>query len=182
TPPTPRNYAHKGYNKQHASFTKNQPKKHIVPAAVLPKSKTISVTAARPVSTVVPNIMVTKPRHAHSLKIKSNSIIRRHKTHSQSSKTSNSSPNVTAAKAQVVSAAKGKKGNSVSQMCDKKNKVLFTDSKCLVLSPDFKLPNESQVLLRVPRENNMYNVNLKDIVPSGDLTCLFAKATIDESN
>nr|GEX36839.1 retrovirus-related Pol polyprotein from transposon TNT 1-94 [Tanacetum cinerariifolium] len=35
---------------------------------------------------------------------------------------------------------------------------------------------------RVPRENNMYNVNLKDIVPSGDLTCLFAKATIDESN
>ncbi|GJV96357.1 hypothetical protein Tco_1547934 [Tanacetum coccineum] len=28
---------------------------------------------------------------------------------------------------------------SVSQMCDKKNKVLFTDSECLVLSPDFKL-------------------------------------------
>nr|GEU41573.1 hypothetical protein [Tanacetum cinerariifolium] len=40
---------------------------------------------------------------------------------------------------------------------------------------DFKLPDENQVLLRVPRENNMYNVNLKDIVPSGDLTCLFAK-------
>nr|GEW22210.1 hypothetical protein [Tanacetum cinerariifolium] len=71
---------------------------------------------------------------------------------------------------------------SVTQMCDKKNKFLFTDSECLVLSPDFKLPNKSQVLLRVPRENNMYNVNLKDIVPSGDLTCLFAKATIDEYN
>nr|GEZ32813.1 ribonuclease H-like domain-containing protein [Tanacetum cinerariifolium] len=71
---------------------------------------------------------------------------------------------------------------SVSQMCDKKNKVLFTDSECLVLSPDFKLPDENQVLLRVPRENNMHNVNLKDIVPSGDLTCLFAKATVDESN
>nr|GEU33300.1 putative ribonuclease H-like domain-containing protein [Tanacetum cinerariifolium] len=28
----------------------------------------------------------------------------------------------------------------------------------------------------------MYNVNLKNIVPSGDLTCLFAKATINESN
>nr|GEW10736.1 hypothetical protein [Tanacetum cinerariifolium] len=38
------------------------------------------------------------------------------------------------------------------------------------------------VLLRVPRENNMYNVNLKKIIPSGNLTCLFAKATIDESN
>nr|GEY63474.1 putative ribonuclease H-like domain-containing protein [Tanacetum cinerariifolium] len=71
---------------------------------------------------------------------------------------------------------------SVSQMCDKKNKFLFTDSECLVLSINFKLPDESQVLLRVPRENNMYNVNLKDIIPSRDLTCLFAKATINESN
>nr|GFA91057.1 ribonuclease H-like domain-containing protein [Tanacetum cinerariifolium] len=70
---------------------------------------------------------------------------------------------------------------SVSQMCDKKNSVLFTDTECLILSPDFKMPDESQVLLRVHRENNMYNVNLKNIVPSGDLTCLFAKATIDES-
>nr|GEZ71971.1 putative ribonuclease H-like domain-containing protein [Tanacetum cinerariifolium] len=71
---------------------------------------------------------------------------------------------------------------SVSQMCDKKNNVLFTNTKCLVLSSDFKLPDESQVLLRVPRENNMYNVNLKNIVPSRDLNCLFVKATIDESN
>nr|GEU30263.1 putative ribonuclease H-like domain-containing protein [Tanacetum cinerariifolium] len=71
---------------------------------------------------------------------------------------------------------------SVSQICDKKNSVLFTDTKCLVLSPEFKLPDESQVLLRVPRENNMYNVNLKNIVPFGDLTYLFVKVTIDESN
>ncbi|GJY77250.1 ribonuclease H-like domain-containing protein, partial [Tanacetum coccineum] len=47
---------------------------------------------------------------------------------------------------------------SVSQMCDKKNNVLFTETECLVLSPDFKLLDEI------------------------DLTCLFAKATIDESN
>nr|GFA64811.1 ribonuclease H-like domain-containing protein [Tanacetum cinerariifolium] len=71
---------------------------------------------------------------------------------------------------------------SVSQMCDKKNNVLFTDTECLVLSSDFKIPDASQVLLRVPRENNMYNVNLKNTIPSGDLTCLFAKATLDESN
>nr|GEV57135.1 putative ribonuclease H-like domain-containing protein [Tanacetum cinerariifolium] len=44
---------------------------------------------------------------------------------------------------------------SVSQMCDKKNSVLFTYTECLVLSPDFKLPDDSQVLLRVPRKNNM---------------------------
>ncbi|GJX67081.1 hypothetical protein Tco_0302808 [Tanacetum coccineum] len=33
---------------------------------------------------------------------------------------------------------------SVSQMCDKKNHVLFTDTECLVLSPEFKLPDENQ--------------------------------------
>nr|GEV59361.1 hypothetical protein [Tanacetum cinerariifolium] len=47
---------------------------------------------------------------------------------------------------------------------------------------ELKLLDASQVLLRVPRENNMYNVNLKNIIPSRDLTCLFAKATLDESN
>nr|GEX60777.1 hypothetical protein [Tanacetum cinerariifolium] len=71
---------------------------------------------------------------------------------------------------------------SISQMCDKKNNVLFTDTECVVLSSDYKLPDENHVLLRVPRENNMYNVYLKNVVPLGDLTCLFAKATLDESN
>ncbi|GJV62737.1 putative ribonuclease H-like domain-containing protein [Tanacetum coccineum] len=47
---------------------------------------------------------------------------------------------------------------------------------------DFEnLIDESQVLLRVPRKNNMYSVDLKNIVPKGGLTCLFAKATSDES-
>nr|GEU70373.1 ribonuclease H-like domain-containing protein [Tanacetum cinerariifolium] len=70
---------------------------------------------------------------------------------------------------------------SVSKMCDKKNTVLFIDTECLVLSSEFKLPDENQVLLGVHRENNMYNVNLKNIVPFRDLTCLFAKATLDYS-
>ncbi|GJT11638.1 putative ribonuclease H-like domain-containing protein [Tanacetum coccineum] len=55
----------------------------------------------------------------------------------------------------------------VSQMCDKKNNVLFTETECLVLSPDFKLLDESQVLLKVPRQNNMYSFDLKNVVPSG---------------
>nr|GEX23053.1 ribonuclease H-like domain-containing protein [Tanacetum cinerariifolium] len=70
----------------------------------------------------------------------------------------------------------------VSQICDKKNKVLFTNTDCLVLSPDFKFPNENQVLLKIPRRHNMYSFNLKNIDPSGDLYCLFVKASIDESN
>ncbi|GJY85294.1 putative ribonuclease H-like domain-containing protein [Tanacetum coccineum] len=43
------------------------------------------------------------------------------------------------------------------------------------------LTDESHVLLKVPRKNNMYSVDLKNIVPKGGLTCLFAKATSDES-
>ncbi|GJU76340.1 putative ribonuclease H-like domain-containing protein [Tanacetum coccineum] len=66
-------------------------------------------------------------------------------------------------------------------MCDKKNSVLFTDTGCFVLSPDFKLADESQVLLKVPRKNNMYSVDMKNIVPKESLTCLVAKATLDES-
>nr|GEV31022.1 ribonuclease H-like domain-containing protein [Tanacetum cinerariifolium] len=70
---------------------------------------------------------------------------------------------------------------SVSQMCDKNNSVLFNDTECIVLSLNFKLTDESHVLLKVLRKNNMYSVDLKNIVPKGDLTCLFAKATSDES-
>nr|GEY29844.1 ribonuclease H-like domain-containing protein [Tanacetum cinerariifolium] len=212
--------------------TSVQPSEHMVHAAIHIWSKPISITAVRPVSAVVPKIMVTRPRHAHSIGTKFKSPIRRYITRSKSPKTSSSPPRVTAAQVPVVSATqenmsylsdfeelnggyvafggnlkggkisgKGKiktgkldfedvyfvkelKFNlfSVSQMYDKKNSVLFTDTECLVLSPDFKLSNESQVLLRVSRESNMCNVNLKNIVPYGDLTCLFAKATIDESN
>nr|GFA95705.1 ribonuclease H-like domain-containing protein [Tanacetum cinerariifolium] len=35
---------------------------------------------------------------------------------------------------------------SVSQMCDKKNSVLFTDTECLVLSSDFKFPDAKNLL------------------------------------
>ncbi|GJV98321.1 ribonuclease H-like domain-containing protein [Tanacetum coccineum] len=65
---------------------------------------------------------------------------------------------------------------------EKKNSVLLTETECLVLSLDFKLLDESQVLLKIPRQNNMYSFDLKNVVPSGDLTYLFAKTIIDESN
>ncbi|GJX85198.1 putative ribonuclease H-like domain-containing protein [Tanacetum coccineum] len=61
---------------------------------------------------------------------------------------------------------------SVSQMCDKKNYVLFTDTECLVLSPNFKLPDETQILLKIPRKDNMYSFDMKNIVPKESLTCL----------
>nr|GEX21704.1 integrase, catalytic region, zinc finger, CCHC-type, peptidase aspartic, catalytic [Tanacetum cinerariifolium] len=113
------------------------------------------------------------------------------------SKTLRPDAHVTTVKVNKVNVIQGIKGNadkasanwklefnlfSVSQTCEKKNSVLLIDTECVVLSSDYKLPDENHVLLRVPRENNMYNDDLKNVVPSGDLTCLFAKDTLDESN
>ncbi|GKA66137.1 hypothetical protein Tco_0765945 [Tanacetum coccineum] len=68
------------------------------------------------------------------------------------------------------------------KLLGKKNNVLFTDIECIVLSPDFKLTDGSHVLLKVPKKDNMYSVDLKFVVRQGGFTCLFAKATPDESN
>nr|GEV05728.1 hypothetical protein [Tanacetum cinerariifolium] len=70
---------------------------------------------------------------------------------------------------------------SVSQICDNKNSVLFTDTECLVLGKDFKLVDDKHVLLRTPRQQNMYTSDLKNVVPYKNLTCLIVKALVDES-
>ncbi|GKC09066.1 putative ribonuclease H-like domain-containing protein, partial [Tanacetum coccineum] len=44
---------------------------------------------------------------------------------------------------------------------DGKGRISGKVSECLVLSSDFKLLDESQVLLRVPRKDNIYSVDLK---------------------
>nr|GEY58996.1 ribonuclease H-like domain-containing protein [Tanacetum cinerariifolium] len=46
---------------------------------------------------------------------------------------------------------------SVSQIFDNKNSVLFTDSECIVLGRDFKLLDDANILLRTPRQHNMYS-------------------------
>nr|GEW43345.1 hypothetical protein [Tanacetum cinerariifolium] len=231
-------------------------RKEIPKTRVLTKSRLVSLTAARPVTTAIPHINVTRPRLAKTIVTKPQSPLRRPINHRPSPNPSNFLQKVTAVNAPQVNAVKGVKGNwhalkdkgvidsgcsrhmagnifylsdfeainegyvafggnpkggkitgkgkirtgkldfddvyfvkelkfnlfSVSQMCDKKNSVLFTYTECIVLSSDFKLPDENHVLLRVPQENNMYNVDLKNIIPSKDLTCLFAKTTLDESN
>nr|GEW08072.1 putative ribonuclease H-like domain-containing protein [Tanacetum cinerariifolium] len=70
---------------------------------------------------------------------------------------------------------------SVSQICDNKNSVLFTNYECIVLGRDFKLKDDINVLLRTPKQHYMYSIDLNNIVPHKDLTCLVAKASADES-
>nr|GFB65199.1 hypothetical protein [Tanacetum cinerariifolium] len=53
---------------------------------------------------------------------------------------------------------------SVSQICDKKNKVLFTDTDCLVLTKEFPLPDESQVkAIRCDNGSEFKNANLIEL-------------------
>ncbi|GKG40069.1 hypothetical protein Tco_0466846, partial [Tanacetum coccineum] len=49
--------------------------------------------------------------------------------------------------------------------------------ECLILSPKFKFVDEDLVILRALRKNDVYNLDLKNIIPSGGITCLVAKAT-----
>nr|GEX66826.1 ribonuclease H-like domain-containing protein [Tanacetum cinerariifolium] len=69
---------------------------------------------------------------------------------------------------------------SVSQIYDNKNSVLFTNSESIVLGRNFKLSDDDNVLLRTPRQHNMYSIDLNTIVPHKDLTCLVTKASRDE--
>ncbi|GJS04798.1 ribonuclease H-like domain-containing protein [Tanacetum coccineum] len=70
----------------------------------------------------------------------------------------------------------------ISQICDKQHKVLFTETECLVVSSDFKMLDENQVLLKVPRQHNMYSFDMKTPSSGKGYACLIAKATTDESN
>nr|GEW29684.1 ribonuclease H-like domain-containing protein [Tanacetum cinerariifolium] len=53
-------------------------------------------------------------------------------------------------------------------------------TECIVLGRNFKLKDDTNVLLRTPRQHNMYSVDLNNVVPYKDLTCLVAKASADE--
>nr|GEU76049.1 hypothetical protein [Tanacetum cinerariifolium] len=52
----------------------------------------------------------------------------------------------------------------------------MTDTECLVLSKDFKLLDESMVVLRVPRKHNLHTINLNNLYPMGKQHKAFYKA------
>ncbi|GJU54732.1 putative ribonuclease H-like domain-containing protein [Tanacetum coccineum] len=64
-----------------------------------------------------------------------------------------------------VTFGRGANGGKITGKGTIKNVFFFNDTGCFVLSPDFKLAYESQVLLKVPRKNNIYSVDIKNIVP-----------------
>nr|GEW61149.1 uncharacterized mitochondrial protein AtMg00810-like [Tanacetum cinerariifolium] len=160
---------------------------------ILTRSRLVPLTAARPITTIVHQTTVLHHWHTKHGINKAHSPIRRPINHRPSLKNNNFHQNVTTVKDNQVNAVLGVKGNWGNPQRASKDKGVIdsggkitgkgkirTDTECIVLSSNFKPPDENHVLLRVPRENNMYNVDLKNIVPSGDLTRLFAKATLEE--
>ncbi|GJW23182.1 hypothetical protein Tco_0033804, partial [Tanacetum coccineum] len=49
------------------------------------------------------------------------------------------------------------------------------------VSSDFKMADENQILLKVPRHHNMYSFDMKIPTPAKGFACLIAKATSNES-
>nr|GFA12190.1 ribonuclease H-like domain-containing protein [Tanacetum cinerariifolium] len=102
-----RNHAQRGDNQQYARTTLPNPQRHVVPSAVLTKSKLILLFAARQVTTVVSPTNVTRPRQAKPVVTKPLSPPRRNINRRLSPKASTFPLNVTAAKVPMVNAAKG---------------------------------------------------------------------------
>ncbi|GJV74394.1 putative ribonuclease H-like domain-containing protein [Tanacetum coccineum] len=59
---------------------------------------------------------------------------------------------------------------TLEDICDKKLNVLFTKKECFVVSSDFKMLDENQVLLKVPRQHNMYTFDMKNVASSKGFT------------
>ncbi|KAJ9551956.1 hypothetical protein OSB04_016001 [Centaurea solstitialis] len=58
---------------------------------------------------------------------------------------------------------------SVSQVCDKKLFTLFSETECMILSPKFVV-DESFILLRTPRKDNVYCLDLNGMPSKASMT------------
>nr|GEW21281.1 putative ribonuclease H-like domain-containing protein [Tanacetum cinerariifolium] len=176
------NHAMRVNHQNSARMTHPHSKKHVVPTSVLTRSRLVPLYAARPVTTVVPQTNVKHQRPATTfttVKAKQVNAVQgakgnwgnpqqalkdkcvidsgcsRHMTGNISYLSDFEAIN----RGYVAFSGNPKvlKFNlfSVSEMCDKKNSVLFTDTECIILSFDFKLPDDNHVLPRVLREKNM---------------------------
>nr|GFB74838.1 hypothetical protein [Tanacetum cinerariifolium] len=102
-----RNHAQRGIHQHYASMTNLNPQSHVVPIALLTRSKLVPLTAARPVTTAVPHNNVIRPSPAKTIGTKPHSPLRRTINHRSSPPASNFPPNITTVKAPKVNAVNG---------------------------------------------------------------------------
>nr|GEX16008.1 ribonuclease H-like domain-containing protein [Tanacetum cinerariifolium] len=163
--------------------------RNVFPTTFLTRSRLVSLNAARPVPTAVTQSTVKSPRLVKHIQV--NSGLDPQKKLSFLFEVQGNPHQALKDKGVIDSGCSRHMTGNISFLSDfneiNGGYVAFGwnpkgDTECVVLSSDYKLPDENHVLLRAPRENNMYNVDLKNVVPSGGLTCLFVNATLDESN
>ncbi|GKE95634.1 hypothetical protein Tco_1580489 [Tanacetum coccineum] len=161
-------------------MTHPHPKGNFVPKAVLMKSgikslntarqnfskAAVSVNTARPINTAYPRSIVNSARtasnvlnkaHTHGnpqLELQEKGVIysgcSRHITENKSYLSDYD---------EIDGGFVAFGGNPKGGRITRKGKI-STDTVCVVLSPDFKLLDENHVLLKVPRKDNMYIVDL----------------------
>ncbi|GJR28490.1 putative ribonuclease H-like domain-containing protein [Tanacetum coccineum] len=173
-------------------MTHPSPKRNIVPKAVLMRSCLVSLTTARPVNNAQPRSTVNSARPmTNGVNIVKDKNV----------DTARPKAVVNTAKPKaVLNAVKGNQGNPQQDLEEKgvidsgcsrhmtRNMSYVTDFKeidrgyvAFEGNPKGRKITGSGTIKTVPRKNNMYSVDLKNIVPKGGLTCLFVKATSDES-
>ncbi|GKD58687.1 putative ribonuclease H-like domain-containing protein, partial [Tanacetum coccineum] len=192
-------------------MTHPSPKRNKVPKAVLIRSGLVSLTTARPVNITQPRTTMNSAGPVTNVFNKAHSTVRRPINNKTITKNNNFNKRVNIVSGMNVNTARPKavlnvvKGNQCINHFEKGNPQIdlhnqgVIDSGCsrhmtgnMSYLNDFEEidgeyvafggnPKGGKITSRVPRKNNMYSVDLKNIVPKGGLTCLFAKATSDES-
>nr|GEW28812.1 retrotransposon protein, putative, Ty1-copia subclass [Tanacetum cinerariifolium] len=120
---------------------------NVVPTTDLTRSILVSLNAAKPVPNAVPYSTVKCPRPVKHVVNKAHSLVRRSINQRPATKNSNFNKKVT----------------TVKTLKKPMEDMLHLEGILKVL------PDKNHVLLRVPRENNMYIVDLKNVVPSGGI-------------
>nr|GEW79954.1 hypothetical protein [Tanacetum cinerariifolium] len=148
-----RNHAQRRNHQYYARMTHPNPHWHVVPTAVLTRFKLVPLTAPRPVTTAVPHNN-GNPQHALKDKGVMYNGCSRHMTGNMSHLTNFE---------EIIGGYVAFGGNLKGGKITSKGKIR-TDTECIVLSPDFKLPDENQVLLRgTLNESNLWHKRLGHI-------------------
>ncbi|GKB64660.1 putative ribonuclease H-like domain-containing protein [Tanacetum coccineum] len=145
-------------------FTHPNPKKNFVPTAVVTKSGQVPVNTAKQ----------TSPRAATS--INTTMLVN---TASLNQKFTNVT---TAGPKAVVNAAEGNRDNADQGIFDSGGEAELGIGERWVNKCASGGRYSAEIGRQSYKQNNMSSFDLKNVVPLGGLTCLFTKATIDESN
>ncbi|GJY81876.1 putative ribonuclease H-like domain-containing protein [Tanacetum coccineum] len=147
-------------------------RRNMTPRAVLMKTGLKAVNTARPVNTAHPKTTV------YSARLMSFNTAKE-KVYTAKPKAVNTARPTSA----VVNAVRA---NQATRPISQTSWNLIEDMLPLGEEPDeeellVKELLKLSSLLKVPGKNNMYSVDMKNIIPKESLTCLVAKATLDES-